>query len=142
MRGNNNVYKTILKNRNKEYNEKHTCCFFTIWDVKSAITSKSGRVMLFLTSVYFAIRKLILLYSHSFHVSCIILFDVYFYIRLSCFPYFLIVHNQKEVLLIKWVSFFSSSKIFACCFQLFENGHIYNVVSTLISVMKLNVENL
>ena len=28
-----------------------------------------------------------------------------------------------------------------CSFQLFGNGHIHNVVSTLINVVKLNVEN-
>ena len=30
MTGNNNVYKTIWKNGNKEYNEKYICCFLTI----------------------------------------------------------------------------------------------------------------
>ena len=33
------------------------------------------------------------------------------------------------------------SKIFFCSFQLLENGHIHNVVSTLINVMKLDAEN-
>ena len=28
MTGNNNVYKTIWENGNKEYNEKYMCCFF------------------------------------------------------------------------------------------------------------------
>ena len=36
---------------------------------------------------------------------------------------------------------FWSSKIFFCSFQLLENGHIHNVVSTLINVMKLDAEN-
>ena len=31
--------------------------------------------------------------------------------------------------------------LFAFSFQPFENGHIYNVVSTLINVVKLDVEN-
>ena len=31
--------------------------------------------------------------------------------------------------------------IFFCSFQLFENGHIHNVVLTLINVVKLDVEN-
>ena len=38
-------------------------------------------------------------------------------------------------------SFFWSLKIFFCSFQLFEKGHIHNVVSTLINVMKLVVQN-
>ena len=58
-----------------------------------------------------------------------------------CFPFFLINHNQKQVLLIKESSFFWSSRILFCFFQLFENGHIHNVVLTLINVMKLDLEN-
>ena len=87
MTGNNNVHKTIRKNGNKEYNEKYICCFFTIWNLLSAIMHKCGRVVLFLTSVYFAIIKLILLFSYSFHVLCIILSNVYFYIVRSMFPF-------------------------------------------------------
>ena len=64
MTGNNNVYKTKSKNGNKEYNEKYICCFFTIWNLKSAVTYNCGRVVLFLTSVYFAISKLMLLFSY------------------------------------------------------------------------------
>ena len=30
MTGNNNVYKTIWKSGNKEYNEKYICCFFLL----------------------------------------------------------------------------------------------------------------
>ena len=62
-----NVYKRIWKNGHKEYNEKCICCFSTVWNLRSAITYKCGRVVLFLTSVYFAISKLILLFSYSFH---------------------------------------------------------------------------
>ena len=50
-----------------------------------------------------------------------------FHVSLS----FLIDHNQKH-----W-----SSKIFFCSFQIFENGYIHSVVSTLINVVKLDVEN-
>ena len=34
-----------------------------------------------------------------------------------------------------------SSEIFFCSFQLFGNGHTHNVGSTLINVVKLDVEN-
>ena len=87
MEGNNNVYKTIWKNGNNEYNEKYICCFFTIWNLKSTLTYKCGRVVLFFTSVYFAISKLILSFSYSYHVPCIILSNVYFYILHSKFPF-------------------------------------------------------
>ena len=81
--------KNIMKNTH--------AAFLTIWNLSSAVTCKCGRIVLFLTSVYFAIRQLILLFSYSFHIRCIILANVYF-------------HNQKQVLLIKW-AFFWSSKI-------------------------------
>ena len=81
--------KNIMKNTH--------AAFLTIWNLSSAVTCKCGRVVLFLTSVYFAIRQLILLFLYSFHIRCIILANVYF-------------HNQKQVLLIKW-AFFWSSKI-------------------------------
>ena len=87
MTRNNNVYKTIWKNRDKEYNEKYICCFFTIWNLKSAIMYKRGWVVLFLTLVYFVISKLILLFSYSFHIPYIILSNVYFYIVCSIFPF-------------------------------------------------------
>ena len=51
MTGNNNVYKTMWKNGNKDYNEKYICCFLTILNLKSAITYKCGRVGLSGTSV-------------------------------------------------------------------------------------------
>ena len=64
------------------------CCFFTIWNLKSARTSyKCGRVELSRTSGYYAISKLILQFSYSFHVSCIIFPHVYFHIVLSMFPF-------------------------------------------------------
>ena len=57
------------------------------------------------------------------------------------FPFFLIDHNWKQVLLIKESSFSWSSEIFFCSFQLFQNNHIHNVVSTLINVVNLDAEN-
>ena len=86
MTENNNDYKTVWKNGNKEHYEKHICCFFAIENLKSAITYKCGRVVLFLTSVYFAINKL-MLFSYSFHVPSIILTNVYCYILSSMFPF-------------------------------------------------------
>ena len=37
--------------------------------------------------------------------------------------------------------FFLKLKNIFCSFQLFENGRVHNVVSTLINAMKLDVEN-
>ena len=86
--GDNNLYKTIWKNGNEEYNEKHIFCFFTIWNLISAITYKCGRVVLFLISVYFQISKAILIFSYSFHAPCIILPNDFFcYIVRSMFPF-------------------------------------------------------
>ena len=107
----------------------------------SVLMYKCGQVVLFLTSVYFAISKLILLFLCSFQVPCIILPTLIFTLYLPRFPFFLIDHNQKQVLLIKWVIFFWSSKTVFCFFQPLENGHIHNVVSTLTNVVKLDVEN-
>ena len=88
MTGNNNVYKTIWKYGNKEYNEKYICCFCTIWNLKNTITHKCRRVVLsHFTSFYFSISKLILLFSYSFHVLCIILSNIYFNIERSMFPF-------------------------------------------------------
>ena len=114
--------------------------YATIWNHNSAITHKCGRVVLFLTSLYFAISKLILLFSYSFHVPCIILSNVYLCIVCSIF---LFNWSQSKASVVNEIShlFFWSSKIFFCSFQLFENGHIHNVVSTLINVMKVDVAN-
>ena len=60
---NNNIYRKMWKNGNK----KIDMLLFTIWNLKSAITYKCGRVVLSRASVYFAISKLILLFSYSFH---------------------------------------------------------------------------
>ena len=64
-----------------------------------------------------------------------------FTLYVPSFLFFLIDHNQKQVLLIKESSFSWSSKIIFCSFQLFQNGHIYNAVSTLIYIIKLDIEN-
>ena len=51
----------------------------------SVITYKCGQVVLSRTSVYFVTEKLS--FSYSFHVPCIILSNVYFYIVRSMFPF-------------------------------------------------------
>ena len=118
MTGNNNVYKTIWKNEDKEYDEKYICCFITIWTLKSAVTYKCARVVLFLTSVYFAISKLILLFSYSFHVPCIILSNVYFYIVRSMFR-FLFNWSQSKASVVNQIShvFFEAQKYFFALFN-------------------------
>ena len=96
---------------------------------------KCAQVVLFRTSVYFAFNKLILWFSYSFHVPCNIFFNVYFYTVRSISP-FLFNWSQSK-LSVKWVNSFFK-KIFFCSFQ---NGHIQNVILTLINVVKLDVEN-
>ena len=73
---------------------------------------------------------------HALHFPTFI-----FTLYVPCFPFFLIDPNQEQVLLIKWAILFWSSKILFCFFQLFENGYIHNVVSTLFSTMNLDTEN-
>ena len=53
----------------------------------SAIAYKCGWVVLSHTSIYFVITKPILLFSYSFHVPCIILSKVYFFIVHCMFPF-------------------------------------------------------
>ena len=87
------------------------------------------------------ISKLILLFLCFFLCKCIILSVVYFY---NARPKFLFLFNwsQSKVSVVNQMShLFWSSKIFFCYFQLFEYGHIHNVASTQINVMKLDVEN-
>ena len=85
----------MWKNGNKkDYNEK--CIFLTIRNRKSVITHKCARLVLSLTSVYFAFSKVTLSFSYSFHVPCTILFKVYFYTVRSMFP-FLFNQSQSEV---------------------------------------------
>ena len=74
----------------------------------------------FSCTIHYTLQRLFLLY-----VPCVFLID----------------HNQKQVLLIKWLIFLLKLKNFFFSFQLFEDGHLHNVASTLINVMKLYVEN-
>ena len=67
--------KNIMKNTYAAFSR-----FFTI-------TYKCGWVVVSHTSIYFAISKLTLLFSYSFHVPCIILSNVYFYIVLPMFNF-------------------------------------------------------
>ena len=118
MTGNNNLHKTIWKNWNEKYNEKYICCFFTIWNLKTTITYKCRRVVPFLTSVYFAISKLILLFLYSFHVPCIILSNVYFYIVRSMFP-FPFNWSQSKASVVNQMNhlFFKAQKYFFALFN-------------------------
>ena len=123
-----NVHKTIRKNGSKEYNERYICCFFTMWNLLSAIMYKCGRVVLFLTSVYLPSSNSycyfhILFMYHALYVPTFI-----FRLYVLCFNFLLIDHNQKQVLLIKWVIFFflEAQKYFFAL-QIFENGHIHKV---------------
>ena len=95
MAGNNNVCKTIWKKRKqRKHNEKYVCCFFKVWNLKSTITYKCGRVVLSHTSAN----------SYSFHLPCTILSNVYFYICTFTFLFLFDWSQSKAVLLIKWVS--------------------------------------
>ena len=118
---NNNVYKTIWKNGNKDNNEKYICCFFMIWNLKRAITYKCWRAVLSHTSVYFAISKPILLFSYSFHIPSIILFIVYFYIACSMFP-FLFNRSQSTASIVNQLShpFFEALIYFFALFKFFK----------------------
>ena len=62
-----------------------------------------GRVLLLHTSVCFSIDKLTLSFSYSFHI----LYSCTFISNISCFPFLLIDRNRNQVLLIKWVIYFS-----------------------------------
>ena len=143
-----------MENEYKEYNEKYICCFFTIWNLLSAIKYKLRRSSAIPYISLFCHQQTHSVIFIVFHVPCIILFNIYFYIARSMFPFFLTDHNQKQVLLIKWVIFFWSSKdiflLFSTfwkwsysqrCFDVvfnvaFKVGNfgigIHNVVSTLI----------
>ena len=79
----------------------------------SAITDKCGRVVLSRTTVYFVINKLMLVFSYSFLVPCIILSNIYFYIVLSMLP-FLFNRSQSKPSVVNQLSqlFFEAQKIF------------------------------
>ena len=93
------------------------------------------------TSVYFAISKFILLFSYSFHVPCVIPSNVYFYNVCSMFPFLFNRSQLKASVVNQLTHIFLKLKIFFRSFQLFVNGDIHNIVSTLINIMKLNVGN-
>ena len=110
MTGNNKVSKTIWKNGNKEYNEKYKCCLFTKWNLKSEIMYKCGQVVLSHASGYFAISKLVLLFSYFFMYHPLYFLTFIFTLHVPCFPLFLIDHSQKQVLLNKRAIFFLKLK--------------------------------
>ena len=89
----------------------------------------------------FWVSKLILLFSYTFHVPCIILSNVCFYIVHSMFPFPFNWSQSKARVVNQMSHLFLKLKNTLWSFQLFENGHIHNVVSTLINVIKLDVEN-
>ena len=64
MTGNSNVFKTIWKNGNKEHDDKYISCFFMIWNLIIAAKYKFGRLVLFFTSVNYAISQLTLIFFH------------------------------------------------------------------------------
>ena len=82
------------KRKQKDHNEKCICWFFTKRNLKSAITYKCARLVLSLTSIYFAFRKLTLSFSYSFHVPCTMLFKVFFYTVRSMFHF---LFNQSQL---------------------------------------------
>ena len=92
-----------------------------------------------------AILYISLFWHRQTHTIIFIFFsctNVYFYIVRSMFPFLLSWSLSKaSVVNLMRHLFFWSSKLFFCSFQLFENSHIHNVVSTLINVIKLYVEN-
>ena len=91
---------------------KNTYVAFLRYEIlKAQLTYKCGRVVPFCTSVYFAISKLVLLFSYSLHVLCVILSKVYFYILHSTFP-FLFNPSQSKAGVINQISFRSSKKFF------------------------------
>ena len=64
-----------------------------------------------------------------------------FILHIPCFHFFLIDHNQKQVLLIKWVVFFFKLKNFFLLFSTFWKSSYPQRISTLINVLKFDVEN-
>ena len=87
---------------------KNTWCFFTIWNLKSAVTCKYGcysldQFMLPSANSY--------CYSHILFMYHALYFPTFiFTMCVTCFPFFFIDHNQKQVLLIKRVIFFLKHK--------------------------------
>ena len=90
----------------------------------SALAYKCGRVVLSRTSFCFVICKLILYFHILFMYHALYIPTFIFILYVPCFPFFLIYHNLKQVLKLKN----------------FKNSHIQNIVSTLIKVVKLDVQ--
>ena len=92
--------------------------FFTTWNLKSAVTYKCRQLVLSCKSVYFVISKFILLFSHSFHVPCILLSSLYFYIVRSMFA-FLFNWSQSKESVVNQMShlFFETQKYFFALFN-------------------------
>ena len=104
MTGNNNIYKTIWINEKEEYDGRYIYCFFT------AITYKCGQVVLFCSSVYFVSANSYCYFPILFMYNALYFATFIFILHIPCFPFFLIDHNEKQVLLIKWVVFFFKLK--------------------------------
>ena len=87
-----------------------------------------GWVVLPHTSVYFAISKLIL-YFHTLFMYHALYFPTFvFTLYIPCFPFFLIDHNWKQVLLIKWVIFFLKFKNFVLLSSTFLRMVIFTML--------------
>ena len=91
----------------------------------SALAYKCGRVVLSRTSFCFVICKLILYFHILFMYHALYIPTFIFILYFPCFPFFSIYHNRKQMLKLKN----------------FKNSHIQNIVSTLIKVVKLDVQN-
>ena len=91
---------------------------------------------------YFAISKL--LFSYSFNVPRITLYNVYFFIVGSMFL-FLFNRSQPKASVVNQISHLFFLKLKNIFFYLFNFlkmvSHIHNVVSALINVVKLDIEN-
>ena len=85
----------------------------------SAITYKCGRVVLSRTSAHFVISKLILLFSYSFHVPCIILSNFYFDIVSSMFLFPFNQLQSKASVVNQRVTFFFKLKNICLPFSTF-----------------------
>ena len=91
---------------------KNKYAVFLQYEILKPNNIQFGRVVLPHTSVYFAISKLIL-YFHTVFMYHGLYFPTFvFTLYIPCFPFFLIDHNWKQVLLIKWVIFFLKLKNF------------------------------
>ena len=98
--------------------------------------------MLSRASVYFVISKLILLFSYSFHVPCIILSNVSFYIVLrSMFPFPFNRSQSKASVVNQMNHLFLKLKNICLLFSTLK-FHVQNnnIVSALATVVNINVE--